>query len=78
MVAGKHSDNESQTLPGSPIVSISLGATRTFRIREAASGHIVEDVPVRNAAVLIMGGAMQRTHQHEVPKIGVFIHGVFF
>ena len=71
--SGKHSDNERQIKPKSPIISVSFGATRTFRVRCSTTGKIVQDIPLRNDTVLIMGGAMQRTHQHEVPKIGMFL-----
>eukprot|EP00667_Euglena_gracilis_P019295 EG_transcript_20667 len=67
---GKHRDDRTQLVPHSPVVSISLGATRTFRIRNWRKGDIVLDVPLQNHTVLIMGGRMQTTHTHEVPRIG--------
>eukprot|EP00668_Euglena_longa_P015709 GGOE01019841.1.p1 GENE.GGOE01019841.1~~GGOE01019841.1.p1 ORF type:complete len:184 (+),score=29.45 GGOE01019841.1:37-552(+) len=67
---GKHRDDESKLLPQSPILSISLGATRTFRIRDWRCGTIVLDLPLTHQMVVIMGGYMQKTHQHEVPKVG--------
>jgi alkylated DNA repair dioxygenase AlkB len=66
---GKHSDSEAQLIPGLPIVSISLGAERKFRIRDKQTGAIVSDIPLPNLRVLVMGGAMQREFTHEVPKM---------
>jgi alkylated DNA repair dioxygenase AlkB len=73
--SGKHSDNEKQLRTNSPIISISLGATRIFRIRRKGfpeDGKIVKDLSVVNNTIVIMGGTMQKTHTHEITKIGVF------
>jgi alkylated DNA repair dioxygenase AlkB len=65
---GTHSDDERQLVPDSPIVTLSLGAERTFRVRDAQK-KIVRDVRVRHGTVLVMGGAFQREFKHEVPPI---------
>jgi alkylated DNA repair dioxygenase AlkB len=64
-----HSDDEPQIKPGSPIVSISLGAKRMFRLRDARTREKVRDVPMVGGCVLVMGGDFQRELKHEVPKI---------
>ena len=63
---GAHSDDERQLRPGSPIVTVSLGATRTFRIRHGKI--ILRNVPVSHGKVLAMCGLFQRELKHEVPK----------
>ncbi|KAL4421409.1 hypothetical protein ABPG75_010700 [Micractinium tetrahymenae] len=65
---GKHHDDETQLIQGAPIISISLGAERTFRIR-ATSGERRRDIAMPHGTVLVMGGAMQKEFSHEVPKI---------
>jgi len=44
---GSHADNEKQLVIGSPIVSISFGGTRTFRIRDK-NKKIVKDYELKN------------------------------
>lgn len=69
---GAHSDDEKQLIQGSEVVTISLGATRTFRIRPKHRG-IVEwlkkDFEVKSGDVLIMGGSIQSQFTHEIVKI---------
>ena len=63
-----HKDDESQIVKNSPIASISLGATRIFRIRNNDK-KIVKDISMSDRCVLIMGGKFQTEFTHEVPKI---------
>ena len=67
---GRHRDDETQLVRRSPILSLSFGATRTFRVRDWRTGKVALDLPLPDGAALVMGGSMQATHQHEVPKIG--------
>lgn len=66
---GKHSDDITQLVTRSPIVSISLGAERTFRVRRKEDGEKIIDIPMPTNSYLVMGGAMQEEFTHEVPKI---------
>lgn len=69
---GLHADNESQIQPGAPIVTVSLGETRTFRVREKCSNgkwQVARDFTLVHGTVLAMGGEFQRTHKHEVPRV---------
>lgn len=70
---GSHSDDETQLLPGSPILSISLGATRKFRIRKILPGKsanpIVKDIDLYNNEYLIMLSPMQQYFKHEIVKV---------
>lgn len=63
-----HSDDTSQLVQNSPIVSISLGATRTFRIRPINDKTFI-DYHLSSGDMVIMGGQMQKEFKHEIVKI---------
>ena len=63
-----HADDENDLEPGSDIASISLGDTRTFRIRDKKNKKIVLDVDLKHGDLFIMGGDFQKEFTHEVPK----------
>ena len=60
-----HADDEPELLDR--IVSLSLGATRTFNIREGTDG---EPIPLAldHGSVLVMTVESQKTWQHSVPR----------
>ena len=62
---GMHSDNEPET--GNVIGSLSLGTTRTFRIRHNATKE-TRTFPAGNGTLIIMAGTMQQFWKHEIPK----------
>jgi alkylated DNA repair dioxygenase AlkB len=62
---GLHADNEPGM--GNVIGSLSLGATRTFRIRHNKTKE-KRDFVVANGTLIIMAGTMQQFWKHEVPK----------
>ncbi len=62
---GWHADNEPGM--GSVIGSLSLGATRTFRIRHNITREL-QTFPVSHGTLIIMAGTMQQFWKHEVPK----------
>lgn len=64
-----HTDNEKQLVKEHPIVSISLGTSRTFRIRNKETNEIVRDINMTNKSYIIMYGKIQERYTHEVPKI---------
>jgi alkylated DNA repair dioxygenase AlkB len=64
-----HSDNEKTHIKGSPIISISLGATRTFRIRDKFTKEKVKDIQVTDKSYIVMCGNMQKEFTHEIVKI---------
>lgn len=66
---GPHADDEKQLVPGSPIISLSLGETRKFRIRDKNERKIVKDIDMPNETCIAMCGEMQKHYLHEVPKI---------
>ncbi|MCC6508986.1 MAG: alpha-ketoglutarate-dependent dioxygenase AlkB [Pirellulaceae bacterium] len=62
---GWHADDEPEM--GHVIGSLSLGATRKFRIRHKATGE-TKAFDAANGTLIIMAGTMQQHWQHEVPK----------
>jgi alkylated DNA repair dioxygenase AlkB len=62
---GLHADDEPGM--GNVIGSLSLGATRTFRIRHNRSKE-TRTFQVGNGSLIIMAGTMQQFWKHEVPK----------
>lgn len=83
-----HADNEKRLAPA-PIVSVSLGDERTFRIRptgkdtaarlETGGEHLI--ARLRRGDVVVMSHSMQRHYVHEVPTfkrdVGVRINLTF-
>lgn len=67
---GPHSDDESQLVEGSPILSVSLGATRTFRIHPKAGGKKLLDIELKNGSYIIMKSPMQSYYKHSIVKVG--------
>ena len=62
---GLHADDEPEM--GNVIGSLSLGATRTFRIRHNTTKETM-NFKVGNGTLIIMAGTMQQFWKHEVPK----------
>ena len=66
---GKHSDDERSLVPGSPIISISLGETRTFRLRKKCTDGIFKDIELTDRMLVVMGDDFQKEFTHEIPKV---------
>lgn len=64
---GPHSDDAPILVPDAPILSISLGAERTFVVRDKQR-TIRLRLRMLSGSYLLMGGQMQRYYTHEVPK----------
>jgi len=62
---GMHADDEPEM--GNVIGSLSLGATRTFRIRHNKTKEM-RSFQVGNGTLIIMAGTMQQFWKHEIPK----------
>jgi alkylated DNA repair dioxygenase AlkB len=62
---GWHADDEPEM--GDVIGSLSLGATRTFRIRHNVTKEM-RTFPAGNGMLIIMAGTMQQFWKHEIPK----------
>ena len=66
---GTHADNEPQIVKNSAILSISLGAERTFRIRSKYTNEVINNIAMTDKSYVVMGGEMQKHFTHEVPKV---------
>ena len=66
---GRHRDSIIGLVEGSPIVTISLGAERTFRLRPwpPRLGGQPVDLRATDGAVFVMPWATNRAYTHEVP-----------
>lgn len=62
---GLHADNEPEV--GPVIGSLSLGATRTFRIRHNRTKE-TRSFRLGHGTLLVMAGTMQQFWKHEIPK----------
>jgi alkylated DNA repair dioxygenase AlkB len=63
---GKHRDSTKQMIEGAPIVTISLGASRLFRLRPWRQSGIV-DLEADHGAVIVIPYATNLAWTHEVP-----------
>jgi DNA oxidative demethylase len=64
-----HTDNEKQLVELSPVLSVSLGQERVFRIRHIGTNEIVLDIPMPTNTYVMMCGKMQSRYLHEIPKV---------
>eukprot|EP00644_Phytophthora_capsici_P006240 jgi/Phyca11/569378/estExt2_Genewise1.C_PHYCAscaffold_320231 len=74
---GPHADDERDMVACTPIVALSLGATRRFVFTKKTSKRAPQgdeavsrmELQIENGDLMIMGGTTQRTHKHAVPKM---------
>ena len=64
---GFHRDSEPELGPEPLIASVSLGATRRFRLRER-EGRGSYGIDLEHGSLLVMAGATQRNWLHAVPQ----------
>lgn len=64
---GKHRDSTINMVTGSPILTISLGAERVFRLRRWKGDPSTHDVPTGNGTVIVMPYDVNLAWTHEVP-----------
>ncbi len=62
-----HGDTTARELPRAMMATISLGAPRTFALRDKQGGPSLS-LRLGGGDLLVMGGTIQRTWQHAVPK----------
>jgi len=65
---GWHSDDEECLGPRPTIASLSLGASRTFSLRDKGDKKIRLDITLTHGSLLIMSGTTQTFWQHCIPK----------
>ncbi|KAK1947150.1 DNA oxidative demethylase ALKBH2 [Phytophthora citrophthora] len=74
---GPHADDERDMVACTPIVALSLGATRRFVFTKKTSKRAPQGdeavarmvLQMEDGDLMIMGGTTQRTHKHAVPKM---------
>lgn len=69
---GRHADDERQLVERAPIVSILYGAARRFWLTRKRKDWSKRDKVVftlGDGDALVMGGALQQTHKHEIMKL---------
>lgn len=63
---GRHHDDTRQMLPGSPIVTVSVGTSRPYRLRlRSRPGYI--DIPTSPGLVIVTPWETNKKWTHEVP-----------
>jgi len=70
-----HRDNEKNWGKDPVIASVSLGAARTFQLRNYENKSIMRSVELTPGSLLIMRGVIQRRWEHQVPKTSKRIGG---
>jgi alkylated DNA repair dioxygenase AlkB len=65
---GWHADDEPELGPAPVIASVSLGATRRFRMRHRRRRDLTLDLDLGNGSLLFMGSGIQSKWLHAVPK----------
>jgi len=65
---GWHRDNERALGRNPTIASVSLGASRTFKLKHKHGAHPAVTVPLHHNSLLVMKGALQDNWYHSVPK----------
>ena len=66
---GWHSDDEKSIDDQSPIVSLSLGATRKFKFRAKNNHSNQSSIALTNGSLLVMPAGSQKYWQHTLPKM---------
>lgn len=65
---GWHADDERELGAEPLIASLSFGATRRFVVKARAEGATAIALPLTSGSLVVMGGALQRTHRHALPR----------
>jgi len=63
-----HGDTVARTMDEALVATVSVGAARKFMLRPKGGGHSVA-MQLGLGDLLVMGGTIQRTWQHAVPKV---------
>jgi alkylated DNA repair dioxygenase AlkB len=66
---GWHSDDEKELGNNPVIASVSLGATRKFKLKHKNNRQVaIQKINLQNGSLLIMRGRTQHDWKHEIPK----------
>lgn len=64
----KHSDDEAELVTNPLVVSVSLGETCNFILRNKQDISEVVSIPLKDGDVLVMGAGTQANYTHEITK----------
>ena len=64
---GWHSDDEKMINQNFPIISISLGQSRKFQIKDKST-KAVESIKLNDGDIIVMKSGCQQLYSHQVPK----------
>ena len=64
---GWHSDDEDELGVDPMIISLSLGAARTFLMRNVANKNRQKSITLESGSIIIMAGKTQQFFQHKIP-----------
>lgn len=70
---GKHRDSTENMIKGAPIVTLSFGEERVFRIRPWKKAEGYKDFAVQNGSVIILPYETNQTWTHEIVKSKKYI-----
>jgi alkylated DNA repair dioxygenase AlkB len=65
---GWHRDDEPGLVPGAAIASVSLGATRRFRLHHEKNRHWRFEIPLEAGSLLVMEPSIQCEWRHSIPR----------
>ncbi len=66
---GKHRDSEKGLIPGTRIITISLGEERVFRMRPYGCGaRVLHDIILKHGDFIIIPWETNRAWTHEIPR----------
>jgi alkylated DNA repair dioxygenase AlkB len=63
-----HADRNRHVLTNPLVATISLGARRSFLVRDAKGGPVLKRYRPGEGDLLVMGGSMQHRYHHTVPR----------
>jgi alkylated DNA repair dioxygenase AlkB len=63
-----HADTVRKVMTNPMVVTVSLGARRSFLVRPAGGGGVVRRFNPGEGDLIVMGGAMQHDYHHTVPR----------
>ncbi|WP_299767213.1 alpha-ketoglutarate-dependent dioxygenase AlkB [uncultured Dokdonia sp.] len=70
---GWHADDEKELGKNPTIASVSLGASRVFKLRDKKAKSSVHSMSLEHGSLLLMKDATQHNWQHQVPKTSKFV-----
>ncbi|WP_299681382.1 alpha-ketoglutarate-dependent dioxygenase AlkB [uncultured Dokdonia sp.] len=70
---GWHADDEKELGKNPTIASVSLGASRVFKLRDKKAKSSVHSMSLEHGSLLLMKDETQHNWQHQIPKTSKFV-----